>query len=138
MTARDGVVAGVGLAVDGPGRHAQEVSRAGLDDDLAAGSGLEPHPPRHDVERRVVVAVVVPPGDRAGLGVDGARPHRLGVQGDLPAHPRRRVGGAEVVAGDVGARLGGGLGEVGCRCAVMPPSNPHGSSLVVSGPRLAR
>src|SRR6478609_3991855 len=115
---------------------ARDVSSPGLDSRWTAPAGTRrkspgpastttspPRPARHDVERRVVVTVVVPPGHRAGLGVDGARPHRLGVQGDLPAHPRRGVGGAEVVAGDVGARLGCEARRVGVlrHAPIKPP-----------------
>src|SRR5690349_13163778 len=67
-----GLVRRVGLPVDGACRHAEEVTRTGLDDVPTTGSGLHPHPAADDVERRLVVAVVVPPRGRMGLGVDGA------------------------------------------------------------------
>jgi hypothetical protein len=94
-----------------------------IDDDLAARTGLDPQPAGHDVEGRVVVAVVVPPGDGARLGVDGARPHRLGVQGHLSAHPRRRVGRAERIARDVGAGLGCEVQRLGLlrHAPIKPP-----------------
>ena len=105
---RAGVLAaGVGLAVHRSGRHAQEVAGAALDDLGPVGAGLDPHASADDVERGLVLAVVMPAGHRARLGVDDAGPHAGVVHRQAAGHPRRGVGRGEVVGADAGHGGGG-------------------------------
>ena len=107
MTARAGSSLGVGLAVDRTRRDPQEVAGATLDHLGPAGAGLDPHPPADDVQGRLVVAVVVPAGDRAGLGVDDAGPHPCLVHRQAARHPGRGVGRRQLVGADAGDGRGG-------------------------------
>lgn len=84
----------------------QEISRPGFDHMLAIRSGLQPHLALDDVQRRFVIAVVVPAGYDAGIGIDGATPHALLLQGDPAAHAGRRVSSIEIGVGYQSAWLG--------------------------------
>ena len=96
----------VGLTVHRARRHPQEVAGTTLDDLGPAGAGLDPHASADDVQRGLVLAVVVPAGHRAGLRVDHAGPHAGVVHRQAAGHARRGVGRGELVGAD--ARDGGG------------------------------
>src|SRR4029079_2773204 len=117
----------VRLAVHRTGRHAQEVAGAGLDHVLAAGAGLQHHAPAQDVQGRLEVTVVVPARGRVRVGVDGAGPHPVAVQGELPGHPGRRVGVAEVLRGDHRGRSGWVPLGHGARLGPADPWSPEWS-----------
>jgi PhnB protein len=99
--------------VHGARGHAQEVAGSALDHLGPAGPGLDPHPSADDVQRGLVLAVVVPPRDRPRLGVDDAGPHPALVHREAAGHPRRGIGRRQLVATDAYDGDGGlGRGRV--------------------------
>ena len=99
ITAKDGSLGGVRLAVDGPGRDVDEVAGARLDVAVVALE-LEAEHAADDVQARLVAVVVVPARDRARLGLDLAGPEQRQLEGERAVHARRRVCGSQVVGRD--------------------------------------
>ena len=81
----------VALAVDRTLRHMEEVARFGVDDLMALHSRLHPKRAVSDVDRRLVLTVVMPARAHAGLGADEARPETFDLDRSLTGHPRRRI-----------------------------------------------
>src|SRR5581483_8900503 len=83
-------------------------------------AGLQAAPAVGHVDRRLVVAVVVPGGRRPGVGADEARPHPAGRDGLFPVHTRRRMTRDPFAWRDVAGRFSGAhaspWGRRPCRC----------------------
>src|SRR5581483_8150394 len=98
---------GVVLPVDGPRRDVDEVAGARLGHLPTTRAGLQAAPAVGHVDRRLVVAVVVPGGRRPGVGADEARPHPAGRDGLFPVHTRRRMTRDPFAWRDVAGRFSG-------------------------------
>ena len=64
-----------------------EVPRPGVEPLFTAGAELHPQRPGHDVDRRLLIPVVVPAGDHPRLRSDVARPHAVGCDRLAAMHP---------------------------------------------------
>ena len=92
---------GVALAVDRAPGDVDEVPLAGVDGRRPAGTVLHAQRAHGDVDRRLVVAVVVPAGEHPGLGVGEPGPHAVARDRLLAAHPRGGIGVDAVGGPDV-------------------------------------
>src|SRR6266536_1826496 len=82
------LAAGIALAVDRALRHVQKVAGSGIDHMGPARSRLHPQQPAHDVDRGVVVGMVMPVRCRVRLGPDQPGPHPVNGDGLLSGHAR--------------------------------------------------
>ena len=94
------VVPVVALAMDRTLRHMEEVARFGVDDLTALYSRLHPKSAVSDVDRRLVLAVVMPARAHPGLGADEARPEALDLDRSLTGHAGRGIGFDAFFGGD--------------------------------------
>src|SRR5438445_1945043 len=82
----------VAFAVDLSGRDVKEVAGSRLEYRLASRAALEARPAGEDVDRRLVVAVVMPSRQGQRLVQRDARPHPVGADRLLADHARRLPG----------------------------------------------
>src|SRR5439155_1092320 len=83
-------------------------ARSGVHCGPAAGPEVHPHRAGHDVEARLVVAVVVPAGRGARLGVHHPGPQAGHLERAAAVHPRCRLAVDQRVGRDDPDRLGHG------------------------------
>src|SRR5439155_26606700 len=78
----------IALPVDRSRRDGDEVPRVGLHDLRPSRARFHAKDAGHDVDHAVVLAVVMPAGDHAGVGPGHPGPHLTGGHRFLADHPR--------------------------------------------------
>ena len=68
----------------------RRIARTGLNGAGATWPELHQQCASKDIDRRLVLAVMMPTGHHAGLGASNSGPHAVGGDGLLTIHPRRR------------------------------------------------
>ena len=116
----DAIRAHAALAVDGMPRHDDERSRRGLlPHDLAVDPGVEPRRAADHVDVGLVLAVVVPAGQDAWLGVERPEPEAVLGEGLQAMHPGR--------GGPIGRSTPFGRQDADVPAPVHLPATPRGA-----------